>query len=79
MTEPTPLFRTYASRGAWGIQHKGEWLAEDFGLLLTHRVQHARKWNTWSEADGWRSRNGLPADEWEIRRIEPDDDLPRAA
>lgn len=64
----------YPARGGWGLVYRetGEWLANDFGILLTHYKLERRIWDTWNAADGWRARNGLPAEQWEIRRIEPE-------
>lgn len=50
----------------------GEWLAADFGILLTHHRRERRVFDTYAAADGWRSRNGFTPAQFEIRRIDPE-------
>ncbi len=54
------------------ISKTGEWLAADFGLLLTHHRRERRVFGTYAAADGWRSRNGFTPAQFEIRRIDPE-------
>lgn len=64
------MIATYPARGWWGLSYGGRWLAVDFGLVLTERPEHARKFATYSAAAAWRTRNALDERSWTIQRIE---------